>query len=283
MNILLTNDDGIHAQGLWTAARVLANWGAVTVVAPGTNYSGYGAALPPAGLFSFYPYRRADGQPETVTAYGLACTPACCAQIGLSGVLGGGPFDLLVSGINHGANLGRDVLYSGTVGAALTAHLLEVPAIAVSLDAGAAGVAHWDAAAWALEQAVRLWQANPEAAPVVFNVNTPNAPTSHLAGVLVTTPANRSCLTKYRFVRDPHLEYAVNAVREEPAEAEQEPLTDAWALRMGYVSVTPLRVMPDVLSVASWGPSAEPIESGVAMHGCLYRYREPGQTAPGSR
>ena len=153
MNILLTNDDGIAAPGIWAAARAVAHLGRVTIVAPATNYSGYGAALPPpTRSLSYFPYRNPEGQPPGVTAYGLMATPATCAQVGLSGVFGGGPFDLLVSGINLGSNLGRDIFYSGTVGAALTAHLLGIPAIAVSLDASSTGMAHWSAAAWALEQ-----------------------------------------------------------------------------------------------------------------------------------
>ena len=169
MNILLTNDDGIAAPGIWAAAKVLARLGEVTIVAPEHNCSGYGAALPPARSISCFPYHHSEGHPDGVTAYGMAGTPATCAHAGLSGVLGGGPFDLVVSGINHGANLGRDVFYSGTVGAALTAHLLGVPAIAISLAAGPAGVAHWATAARALHQAVDLWQANAESATVVSN------------------------------------------------------------------------------------------------------------------
>jgi 5'-nucleotidase len=149
VNMLLTNDDGITAPGLWAAARALAKGGQVTILAPTTNDSGYGAVFPPSRSFTCSSYRHLDGQPRNVTAYALAGTSATCVHVGLHG-LPAGPFDLVVSGINHGANLGRDVFYSGTVGAALTAHLLGVPAIAISLDAGPAGVAHWEAASLTL-------------------------------------------------------------------------------------------------------------------------------------
>lgn len=145
--------------------RALAVLGHVTIVAPASNYSGYGAALPPAQSLSCSPYRHPENYPDRVQAYILAATPTTCAHVGLSGALGGGPFDLCVSSINLGANLGRDVFYSGTVGAALTAHLLGVPAIAISLDVGLAEVAHWEAAAWALIEAVRLWQADVSGMP----------------------------------------------------------------------------------------------------------------------
>jgi len=86
MNILLTNDDGITAPGIWAAARTLAAFGQVTVVAPAGNYSGYGAALPPNRSISFFNYHRAVEHPANVTAFGLSGTPAGCVQVGLSGV-----------------------------------------------------------------------------------------------------------------------------------------------------------------------------------------------------
>ena len=258
MNILLTNDDGVAAPGIWAAARTLASFGQVTIVAPANNYSGYGAALPPARSFSYFSYHHGDGHPNTVMAYGLAGTPASCAHAGMSGALGGGPFDLVVSGINHGTNLGRDVFYSGTVGAALTAHLLGVPAIAISLDTGPAGMAHWDAAAWALVEVIRLWQQNPEPTPVVFNVNVPNLPVSALEGTLITSPANASCLTKYRFGPDPHTENTLIVLRHDD-EYLPEPWSDAWAVQRGYVAITPFRAVPDLLCMIPWAAPSEAV------------------------
>jgi 5'-nucleotidase len=249
MNILLTNDDGIGAPGIWAAARTLAGLGRVTVAAPAVNYSGFGAALPPTRSVSCVPYQRGDRHPAGVTAYSLAATPAGCAHTGLSGALGGGPFDLLVSGVNHGANLGRDVFYSGTVGAALTAHLLGVPAIAISLDAGPAGTVYWDAASWALREAVRLYQANPEPSPVILNVNVPNLPASQLKGTLVTSLTDTSCLTRYRFEPDPHLENVLNVTHQDDGRPAPKLWTDAWAIAAGYVAITPLRAIPDLLWV----------------------------------
>jgi 5'-nucleotidase len=256
MNILLTNDDGITAPGIWAAAHALSDYGPVTLIAPGTNFSGYGAALPPSHSLFYTPYRR-TGHPANVTAYSLAGTPATCAQVGLSGVLGGGPFDLVVSGINHGPNLGRDVFYSGTIGAALTAHLLGVPAIAVSLDAGQAGVAHWEAAAWATCEVVRLWHSNPEPAPVIFNVNVPNLPVSSLSGTLITSPTTNSCLNKYRFTPDPHAQNAIAAIRQDENGLPTEPWSDAWAVGMGYVAITPLRAFPNLLCAVPWNVPCE--------------------------
>lgn len=267
MRILLTNDDSIAAPGIWAAARALAALGHVTVVAPATNYSGYGAALPPARRLSYSPYRHPENHPASVQAYSLAGTPATCAHVGLSGVLGRGPFDLCVSGINHGANLGHDVFYSGTVGAALTAHLLGVPAIAVSLDVGRSGVAHWESAAWALVETIRLWQANLASAPgskldttpAMFNVNVPNLPVAALSGILITSLAGSSCLTRYRFQPDPHYEDILAVNGNDDRRQAPEVWTDAWALELGYVSITPFRAVPDLLCVVPWNVPCEAV------------------------
>ncbi len=270
MNILLTNDDGIRAPGIWAAARTLSHIGRVTVVAPAANHSGYGAALPPAESYYCIPYRHADGHPGNVTAYSLTGTPAACAHVGLSRVLGGGPFDLVVSGINRGANLGRDVFLSGTVGAALTAHLLGVPAIAMSLDAVPSGVAHWTAAAWVLGVVVRLWQTHASVAsamdgePVVLNVNVPNLPRTSLKGVLITQPAHTSCLTRYRFSQDPHIENALRVTAHDNTGLEPESWTDAWAVRLGYVAITPFSAFSNLMHVIPWATPSEVFELPMA-------------------
>ncbi len=83
MKILLTNDDGIAAPGIWVAARALAKLGHITIVAPADNHSGYGAALPPARRISYFPYHHPNGHPENVVAYGAVATPATCVHIAL--------------------------------------------------------------------------------------------------------------------------------------------------------------------------------------------------------
>ena len=245
MNILLTNDDGVAAPGIWVAARALACMGQVTVVAPATNYSGYGAALPPARSFSYFPYRRPDGHPDNVTAYGLTGTPATCAHVGLSGVFGGGPFDLVVSGINHGANLGRDVFYSGTVGAALTAHISGRPGHrhfprcrpgrGGALGCGCAGRS---------AKSYTCGRQNPEPTPIVFNVNVPNLPISHLEGTLITSPANTSCLTRYRFSPDPHAENTLAVIAHEDGEAGAGTLDRCLGRRAGVCRHHPFQGHP---------------------------------------
>lgn len=249
MNFLLTNDDGIDAPGLWAAARSLAELGQVLVVAPSSNYSGYGAALPPAQEVFCAPYPASGVTVPGLMAFSLAAPPAVCAQVGLSAALSKLPIDLVVSGINHGANLGRDVLYSGTVGAALTAHLLGKPSIAISLDTKAAGIDHWNTAAWCLQEIIKGHTGVSTGEPMLLNANIPNRPIGQLAGIQVTHLSTTSCLNKYAISMS-H-EHTVR-VQQRAAPADLvEPGSDAWAVANGSVSLTPLRLFPDIMYVPS--------------------------------
>ena len=126
MNILLSNDDGIHAVGIQTLAKTLRQAGhQVTVVAPDRNRSAASSCLT---LVDPLRVQRFDDENYAI----VAGTPADCVHLALNGLLDT-PFDLVVSGINHGANLGDDILYSGTVAAALEGRHLPLPSIAVSL------------------------------------------------------------------------------------------------------------------------------------------------------
>jgi 5'-nucleotidase len=252
MNFLLTNDDGILAPGLQAAARALSQLGDVLVVAPADNYSGYGAALPPMRKLTYRPYAGADLDGPNVRAYALAGTPATCAQVGLSGVLDERSIDLVVSGVNAGANLGRDVLYSGTVGAAITAQLLGVPALAVSLDNGPSGPAFWDAAEWAIGEVVGMWLDQREQSALVYNINVPNRPAAALAGLQLTSFGEHSFLTRYRFERDWLQHGTISATHQDTGRDRVEPWTDSAAVAQGFVSVTPMRLFPDLLCVTPW-------------------------------
>ncbi len=251
MNFLLTNDDGIEGPGLWAVARVLSEYGTVLIVAPDRNYSGYGAALPATQSLTYATYRQHDL--IDVTAFALAGTPATCAQVGLYGAFGAGPFDLVVSGANAGANMGRDMLYSGTVGAALTAQLMGVPAIAISLDNRPGETLHWEAAEWGLHEALEMWFKKQEPRPIVMNVNVPNLPVSGLCGTRLTTPSTRSFLTSYHFEEDTLYASSLRVVPNGKGNLrEPEMGTDEWAVARGYVSITPLQPFPDMLSVSPW-------------------------------
>ncbi len=266
MRFLLTNDDGIDAPGLWTAAQVLSAWGSVLIVAPTHNHSGYGPAHPPSSSLNYTPFP-VDGQRYPhVTAYALEATPAACAHIGLSGAFGAEPVDLVVSGVNAGLNLGHDVLYSGTVGAALTAQLVGYSALAVSLDWWGTGEAHWETAGRAIRQAMALWQHGVDRTPTVFNVNVPNVPLSRLTGVQITTFGSETFLGKYQFVADGATSGVIRAVRQNGDLRSRRNGAGLWedsvAVAQGYVSITPMRPFPDVLCVVPWVEAREPAMIG---------------------
>lgn len=253
MNFLLTNDDGIRAPGLAAAVAALAELGSVRVVAPSQNYSGYGAALPPARELVYRAYGDGElGFPRGTRAYAVSAPPATCVQVGLSGALGGRLADFVVSGINEGLNAGRDIFYSGTVGGALTAHLLGLPAVAVSLDGGPGGVLHWESAAWALRAFVETAPANLPGAPLLYNLNVPNLPLARIRGVQMTTLSKAICVSRYSITVSTDHILAVNPRDDRPAEAGT-PGTDTWAVQHGYVAITPLHLVPDLESLAA-GP-----------------------------
>jgi 5'-nucleotidase len=243
MNFLLTNDDGIAAPGLWAAARALAGLGRVLIVAPSQNYSGYGAALPPADEFSFA-LRPSPRDLPFVTAFAVDGTPATCAHVGLSGALSAMPIDLVVSGVNAGLNVGRDVFLSGTVGAALTARILGYPAIAISMEVGNNGGEHWDTAGACLAELVQTFGETIRLDDAPYNVNVPNRPLHELAGVRVTTPSTHSCLDSYQLTVTAGERLQVQRVWQDRA-PQHIPGTDTWAVANGYISLTRLRLLRD--------------------------------------
>ena len=190
MRILVTNDDGVDAVGLHVLARRLVDLGEVVVAAPDREYSGAGAAL--GTLHLIRPeVRRVElgGVPE---AWSVTGPPALCVMFARLGVFGN-PFDLVVSGINPGANSGRAIYHSGTVGAALTARNGGLSGVAVSQavdDFGVEGQGwddmldhqQWDTAAEIGALVAQAVLAELPADPVVLNVNVPNRALGELAG-----------------------------------------------------------------------------------------------------
>ncbi|MFJ6657272.1 5'/3'-nucleotidase SurE [Streptomyces sp. NPDC091377] len=185
MRVLVTNDDGAAAEGLRRLAAFAADRGMeVLAAAPEGEASGSGTsrAVPSDGLVRVGT-RRVDG----ILVHTVAGAPALIVTLACQGVWGEPP-DLVLSGINPGANLGSSVLHSGTVGAALTAARFGRPGVAVSIDLGA--VLHWQTALLALAEVLPLVGVPgpgevPTAArpPVVLNVNAPNVPPEQLRGV----------------------------------------------------------------------------------------------------
>jgi 5'-nucleotidase len=188
VRILVTNDDGVHAPGLFAITSALAEWARapsdegreVVVVAPLANHSGAAAAVGTVYEREGIPYRavRLEGL-DDVVIYGLDASPALSTIVGIRGAFGPPP-DLVVSGINHGVNVGRSVLHSGTVGAVLTAAQLGVSGLAVSLRTGQEAL-HWGTAAAVAVGLLPTLTAAPHR--TVLNLNVPSVPLAELRGV----------------------------------------------------------------------------------------------------
>ena len=189
MRILVTNDDGIDSIGLHVLARAMATLGDVVVVAPDEEYSGYSAAFGPLHLIKPEVHRaRIDGVDEVWSVTG---PPALCVTFGRLGIFG--DYDLVVAGINPGANVGRSIYHSGTVGACLTARNGGVSGVAVSQSVETFGVEgqgweemlatqEWESAATVAVAAVEgLIAAMPDE-PVVLNINVPGRKLEDIKG-----------------------------------------------------------------------------------------------------
>ena len=238
MRILVTNDDGVASPGLWELARAMTKVGETTVVAPNRDMSGSGAAM-----MLRRPLRaraaRAPRDLRHLEAYAVTAPPASCALLGMRGAVGGGAYDLVVSGINAGPNLGRDAILSGTVGAAFLAVLEGIPAMAVSIPRGHQGTHYATAAEVAGRLAARLRDAEP-GPPLLLNVNAPNLPLAEVRGVRVTHLSHGSCLTRLTVERDPAIPGAFKLLTARQVPQAREEGSDEWAVASGYVSLTPL-------------------------------------------
>ncbi|HEX6351627.1 5'/3'-nucleotidase SurE [Actinophytocola sp.] len=232
----MTNDDGIDSPGLAALARCALDLGWPTVVAaPADEASGTGAGLTAAKDHRriAVEHRRLPGLPD-VDAYAVAAHPGLIALAACHGGFGERP-DLVLSGVNRGGNVGRAVLHSGTVGAALTAGINGARAVAVSLDvAFGEPEPHWDAAANAASDLMRLAAASDPG--TVLNVNVPDVPAGR------TGPVRWARLATYGRVRSTVSELVdgVFEVATVEVSGELEPGTDAALLADGHVTVTPL-------------------------------------------
>lgn len=221
------------APGLWALVEELTRVGEVVVVAPDREQSGVGT-----GVTLHHPVRvtRASHLPIPVQAFSIQGTPGDCVILGLQ-ALAGGPVDLVVSGINEGANLGSDVLISGTVGAALQGYFHEVPSIAVSTSTAAEPI--FEPAARLVAIVARELSEGRLPPDLFLNVNTPNRPMNQIQGVALTRLAHRRPAGFLKHEKDARgrtyywLHYG-------KPEWQADEGTDLWAIRNGMASITPL-------------------------------------------
>ena len=230
MRILLSTDDGYFATGIEVLARTLADIADITVVAPERDRSGASNSLTLDRPLSL---RRAPNG-----FYFVNGTPTDCVHLAVTGMLDELP-DMVVSGINHGANMGDDTVYSGTVAAATEGHLLGVPAIAVSLVGKEAS--QFETAARVARDLVLRFQQAPLGQPALLNVNVPDVPYAELKGVAVTRLGKRHKAEPVVKARTPRNEtvYWVGAAGAAQDAGEG---TDFHAVAQGWASVTPLQI-----------------------------------------
>ncbi|MDH3491622.1 MAG: 5'/3'-nucleotidase SurE [Gammaproteobacteria bacterium] len=230
MKILVSNDDGYLATGINVLTDALEQVADVVVVAPDRNRSAASSSLTlhtPLRVTEFAKNRyKVDG------------TPSDCVHLALTGFLDHEP-DLVVSGINHGANLGDDVIYSGTVAAALEGRFLGLPTIAVSLVGQ--NLEYFDAAARVASELVQKIDRTGVAPDLVLNVNVPNRPYDELQGVRATRLGFRHKSEQILKDSDPYGRpiYWVGPAGDGQDAGEG---TDFHAIQQGFASVTPLRV-----------------------------------------
>lgn len=229
MNILVLNDDGIDAPGLWVMVSELKHVGQVTVVAPQKEQSGVGSSI------TFRRVVAVEKEPSPiggVDAYSVTGTPADCAIIAIKSLLPDS-IDIAISGINRGPNLGHDVFVSGTFGAALQTHLHGIPSMAVSLDA-------YENMDFAVSARVTALLAESMGNNIIggeclLNVNVPHIPLEEIQGMDVTSLSRQNYCGARVEGDDGH--YHITRLGDM---GEGLIYSDLWALRQHRISVTPL-------------------------------------------
>ena len=230
MNLLLSNDDGVHALGIKVLYQELIKHFKVTVVAPDRNCSGASNSLT-----LLNPLRAQTIDNGFISVNG---TPTDSVHLGISQLVDC-PLDLVVAGINKGANLGDDTLYSGTVAAATEGRHMGMPAIAVSLVGK--HEQHYQTAAIITAKIIKRIVQHPLAADQILNINVPDVPLSEIKGIKVTRLGHRHKAEKMKKMQDPWQRdiYWYGSLGKELDGGEG---TDFHAIANNYVSVTPLTV-----------------------------------------
>jgi len=232
MHILLSNDDGYFAEGLRALANALKEHARISVVAPEINHSGASNSLT---LES--PLRATKTESGFIKVNG---TPTDCVHLAITGLLDEEP-SMVFAGINHGANLGDDTIYSGTVAAATEGRFLGLPAVALSLASTTPTPKHFETAGRVAVELLKRIQRYPLPDDTILNVNVPDKPWSEIKGF-------KSCRLGQRHKAETVIRQKDPRGRDifwvGPAGAEQDagPGTDFDAIRQGYVSVTPLQI-----------------------------------------
>ncbi len=230
MKILISNDDGVLATGISVLVKTLATIANIEVMAPDRNRSGASNSLTLS--------RPLRAQQLDNGFYSVEGTPTDCVHLALTGFLESG-FDMVVSGINQGANLGDDILYSGTVAAAMEGRSLGLPAIAVSMVGE--NIHHYETGALIAKHLTMKLRTHSLPSQTILNVNVPDVPMDAIKGIQVTRLGTRHTSSPIVKEHDPrgHPMYWIGPPG---SEADAGPGTDFYAVNQGYVSLTPLHL-----------------------------------------
>lgn len=255
MRILVTNDDGINSLGLHALVRALEREAETYVVAPEHERSATGHAItlhkPLRAVPSILPQINAK-------AWATNGTPADCVALGVLELLPGKP-DIVISGINVGPNIGRDLTYSGTVSGAMEGTIFRIPSLAISV--GAFRDTMFEVAVAFTLSLVRQITARGIPEDTLLNVNVPNLPKDQIKGVKITRQGEKRYISRLDKRTDPrgHAYYWLTGA---PAPQPDVEDTDSWALAQGYISITPIRLNmtdPDTLeSLKDWSLDVNP-------------------------
>lgn len=234
MKILLTNDDGIHAKGIHSLIDELSLIGEVYIVAPDRERSATGHSIT-----VFEPIKAVEAKlPGVAAGWVVGGTPVDCVKLAMSKLVK--DVDIVVSGINHGPNLGTDVLYSGTVSAAAEGVIMGAPAIAVSLDSYDINM-NFNFASKFTRSVVETVMKHNIDPTTLLNVNIPYNPNEKIKGIRVTKLGVRNYDNLFEERRDPRgntYYWLGGGVIEE----EQEKDSDVVAVQEGYISITPINL-----------------------------------------
>ena len=235
--VFLTNDDGWNAPGFEVSMRIARRFGRVIAIAPETSQSGMSQAITMYNPL----YLRPIPAPEGVELYALNGTPVDCVKIAFDHLLRDRRVDLVITGINHGSNAAINVLYSGTMGAAIEGSFYGCPSIGLSL-CDHSREADFTGAEKYCTEIVRGVVESGIGAPLCLNVNVPAIPEPEIRGVRVCRQSRGFWREEFYRREDPHgREYYWLTGEFKNAEPDSED-TDEWALAHGYVSVVPIQV-----------------------------------------
>lgn len=266
LRILVSNDDGINSQGILALGRALAKIAKVTIVAPEREQSTMGHALTlhkPVRIFHINSERNLD-------LWATSGTPADCVYVGLRYVMKETP-DIIVSGINRGVNLGNDAYYSGTIAAAREGAVMNIPAIACSLDyhyePGTKGTVNFDWAANYMVSLVKGAMENPLPPNCMLNINFPNVSSSRVKGVRVARQGFRIYTDKVEARKDSRGKNYF-WLGGKYAGFKQIEGSDCEVLDQNYISITPFRIdltQYDYMeTLAEWIPDPHNRKTGTA-------------------